>query len=208
MNIRPSIILIACSLFPAVAIAHSGDEPPLYVAPNGLDVGLCQDAAQPCRTLDYALSKLGKGAQIRVAAGHYRVGSDNELFHLLHGSIDIRGSFDSEAVFRTTEQELTVLSGVPREFAEPLRERGFFVAPDNKLADRESFAKVRNQLQVHRSLQLSMPATPCVGGNINGMACTDVDLLSHVGMADISAFPNSGALNNMQSRITSNNIHS
>ncbi|MGI9220550.1 MAG: choice-of-anchor B family protein [Woeseiaceae bacterium] len=139
------------------------------------------------------MSKMGKGAQIRVAAGHYRVASETELFHLLHGTIDIRGSFDSEEKFQTAEQETTILSGVPRDYTEQLRERGFFVAPDAKLTDRDAFGKVRKQLNVHQSLQLSMPAAPCVGGSVNGMACTDVDLLSHVGMADISAIPGSGA---------------
>jgi len=193
MNIRPSIFLIISALFSTAAVAHSGDEPPLYVAPEGVDAGLCQDADQPCRTIDYALGKSGKGAQIRVAAGHYKIGSDNELFHILQGTIDIRGSFDSEAKYQTADQETTILSGAPRDYAAQLRERGFFVAPDNKLSDRDSFSKVREQLQVHQALQLSMPATPCVAGNVNGMACVDVDLLSHVGLSDISARPSAGA---------------
>ena len=193
MKIRQTYLLIVGCLLSTAAYPHSGDEPPLYVAPDGVDTGLCQDADSPCRTIDYALGKLGKGAQLRVASGAYRVSSENELFHLLHGSIDIRGSFDDADVYQTESQNPTVLSGVPREYAAELGERGFMVAPDNKLMDRDSLGKVSKQLRQHEALQSSMAAAPCTGGSVNGMACQDIDLLSHVGLGDISASPGAGA---------------
>jgi choice-of-anchor B domain-containing protein len=193
MKIRQTYLLIVGCLLSTAAFSHSGDEPPLYVAPDGVDTGLCQDADSPCRTIDYALGKLGKGAQLRVASGSYLVSSENELFHLLHGSIDIRGSFDDADVYQTESQNPTVLSGVPREYAAELGERGFMVAPDNKLMDRDSLGKVRKQLRQHEALQSSMAAAPCTGGSVNGMDCQDIDLLSHVGLGDISASPGAGA---------------
>ena len=193
MNIRPTILLIVACLFAAPVFSHSGDEPPVFVAADGIDTGSCQDAANPCLTIDYALGKMGKGAQIRVAAGPHSISSDNELFHLLNGSIDIRGGFDKGDAFRAATTGPTILTGVPRDYAEALSERGFFVARDGKSMDRNNFSKVRSQLRKHEALKLSMPATPCVGGSVNGMSCDDIDLLSHVGMSEVSANPGNGA---------------
>lgn len=193
MNIRPKTIVIVACLFAAPAFSHSGDEPPLFVANDGIDTGLCQDAASPCQTIDYALGKLGKGGQIRVATGPYTVNSDGELFHLLHGSLDIRGGFDKDTGFNATTGSPTILTGVPRDYNETLAERGFFVAPDFKAADRDIYKRVRKQLDRHEALKASMPATPCTAGNVNGMACENIDLLSHVGLQDVSASPGTGA---------------
>jgi hypothetical protein len=45
--------------------------PRQYVAPGGADTGACTDSAQPCQTINYALSKAVVGGEIRVAAGLY-----------------------------------------------------------------------------------------------------------------------------------------
>jgi len=193
MNIRPTTFLIVACLFTAPAFPHSGDEPPVFVAAEGVDAGNCRDAENPCRTIDFALSQMGKGAQIRVASGRYSITSDNELFHLLNGSIDIRGGFEQTNALSAEPASPTILAGVPRDYSEALAERGFFVGRDGKAIERDNFKKVRSQLKVHEALKASMPATPCVGGTINGMNCQDIDLLSHVGMRDISANPGSGA---------------
>jgi choice-of-anchor B domain-containing protein len=186
MLIRVNIIalLLLATLAGRPAYPHAGEEAPAYVDSNGTDIGLCQNAAEPCRTIGYALGKLGKGGEIRVAAGQYVVADEEELFHLLIGSISIRGGSDDK---------LTVLSGVPLEYAAAMSARGFHVIADRKAADREMSASLGKSLQVHQALKSSMPATPCVGGSINGMACLDVDLLSHVGSAAISANPGDGA---------------
>lgn len=175
------------------AYPHAGEDAPTYVASSGVDTGLCQDAAAPCRTIGYALGQLGKGGKIQVAAGRYLVADRDELFHLLNGTIEISGGYDAAAQFNTLSEQPTVLSGVPLDYATALRGRGFRVIADNKLADRDASRDVQKQLQVHEALKSSMPATPCVGGMINGMACQDVDLLSHVGFGDISANPANGA---------------
>ena len=43
--------------------------PRQFVAPSGTDSGFCTDSAQPCKTINYALSKAVDGGEIRVAAG-------------------------------------------------------------------------------------------------------------------------------------------
>ncbi|MGI9271937.1 MAG: choice-of-anchor B family protein [Woeseiaceae bacterium] len=175
------------------AHSHSGDEAPAFVAGDGVDAGLCQDAAAPCRTISYALGNLGKGGEIRVAEGHYAIADREELFHLLNGSIEINGGFETDDALRGVSDNPTVISGVPVEFAAALTERGFKVIADSKAVDRELSRSLRQSLSQHQALQASMPATPCVGGFINGMACLNIDLLSHVGTADISASPGDAA---------------
>lgn len=195
MNFRLNItMLILCvCVATRTAWAHSGDEPPLYVAADGADAGLCTDPATPCRSIDYALDKVGKGGQIRVAAGQYLVSDLDVLFHLVNGSVDIVGGYDRASGFRVPSQNGTVLTGVPLEFAEPLADRGFLVIADSKGADRDAYAAVQQKLGLHAALKSSLPAAPCVGGSVAGMACLNVDLLSHVGSADISAQPGDAA---------------
>lgn len=180
-------------LISTVAYSHSGDEPPVYVSSNGQDIGSCQETSDPCRTIGYALGRVGKGGEVRVAAGQYGIANEEELFHLLNGSVNINGGFNADTAFLGISTNPTVISGVPREYRETLRARGFEVVTDNKASDRESARVLKKNLSQHEALKSSMAATPCVDGNINGMACLNVDLLSHVGSADISASPGDAA---------------
>jgi choice-of-anchor B domain-containing protein len=177
----------------APAYPHSGDKAPTYVSSDGADTGSCQDATSPCRTISYALGQLGKGGEIRVAAGQYVISDRDELFHLLNDSIDIKGGFETADGFRAVSDNSTVISGVPIDYKAALAQRGFQVIADNKAADREMSKNLFQTLSQHQALKASMPATPCVDGSVNGMACLNVDLLSHVGSADISASPGNAA---------------
>lgn len=174
-------------------LAHSDGEPPLYVADDGADSGTCQDAAQPCRSIAYAVSKLGKGGEVRVAAGSYEVSDADTVFHLVNGSVAISGGFSKDGGFRRQGPSPSTLHGVPTDFAEALSARGFHVIADSKGLDAGLQAQTSRNLAIHESLKSSLPATPCVGGNAAGMACLNVDLLAHVGSADISARPDNAA---------------
>lgn len=187
-----SLALLAV-LASTAAHPHAGEDAPTYVASDGVDTGLCQDAAAPCRTIGYALGQLGKGGKIQVAAGQYLVADPDELFHLLNGTIEITGGYDAAAAFSARSGQPSVISGVPLDYAEALRERGFRVIADGKQAGRDAFQSIEKQLQAHEALKFSMSATPCIGGTVNGMACDKVDLLSHVAFSDISANPAGGA---------------
>lgn len=46
--------------------------PRQFVAPTGTDSGFCTEAAQPCKTINYALSQAVVGGEIRIAAGLYK----------------------------------------------------------------------------------------------------------------------------------------
>ena len=141
------------------------DEPPLYVAPNGNDAGSCLDADGPCRSLDYALQRVGKHGRIRVAAGEYTLGTPANVFYLLSDAVEIE-----------TDAGATLI-GVPPDFAGDLGALGFRVIADSKGLDQQLAADLTATREL---LQASQQATPCTGGFADGFPCSNVDLLSRV----------------------------
>jgi hypothetical protein len=62
-----SVVLAICvTLAGSRASAHGDPDTALYVAPNGVDRGNCQNATAPCRSMPFALNRVGNGGQIRV----------------------------------------------------------------------------------------------------------------------------------------------
>jgi choice-of-anchor B domain-containing protein len=146
------------------ALADS-DEPPLFVATNGVDAGSCQDSIAPCRSIDYALRRVGKNGQIRIATGDYALDSPENVFYLVSGAIDVRADPGATLV------------GIPHEFARDLEMRGFRVIADSKGLSRETEQKL---VSAFESLSTSSSATACVGGFADVFPCEKVDLLAHV----------------------------
>ncbi len=157
------VVLVALSI--AATTSADGDGPPLFVAAGGSDTGNCQTEAQPCRTLSYALGRVGKNGQIRVGDGSFELTEISDVIYLLSSAIDVRGSYPAGS--RST------VIGVPHEFAVALSERGFRVIADSKSVNQ---AAVQTQL----SLQSSVAATTCAGGFAGAFPCDNVDLLAHV----------------------------
>ncbi len=155
--------LIVLSFF-SNAMADS-DEPPLFVTAAGSDTGNCTLASSPCRTIAYALRRVGKNGQIRVGDGAFELSDLADTIYLLSGAIDVRGSYATGS--RST------LIGVAPEFAGNLVAKGFRVIVDTKGLQQ---AAVQNQL----GLQFSAAAAACVGGFAAGFPCSNVDLLAHV----------------------------
>jgi len=173
-------------LISSVALAHGDNQKPLYVATGGVDSGRCDDVTAPCASISYALRWVGKGGQIRVAQGTYDIANAQDLFQLLARDINIQGGFRAADAFSQPGAIASTLVGVPPIYADELSQRGFHVLADRKGIDREVTIQTSRFLAVHDKLQSSLAATPCTGGTVNGMACSNVDLLSHVGAADIS----------------------
>lgn len=141
------------------------DEPPLFVAAAGEDVGSCQSAASPCRTIGYALQKVGKNGRIRVGDGSYELTDVADVVYMLSGAIDARGSADSGSK--------PTLTGVPHAFASALSAKGFRVIADSK-------GSYEATVQTQQSLQSNAAATACVGGLAGSFPCNNVDLLAHI----------------------------
>lgn len=160
----PAAAALVVTTFGSFAIADT-DEPPLFVAPAGSDAGNCLDAMSPCRTLDFALQRVGKNGRIRVAAGDYTLSNAGDVFYLVSGAIDVQA-----------EKGATII-GVPHEFAGDLSARGFRVIADAKGLDRETSSKLAGTRSM---LSTNTLATECVGGSAAGFPCSNVDLQAHI----------------------------
>jgi choice-of-anchor B domain-containing protein len=189
MLVASAILLTAGT----VAHAHSEMDKPLFVASDGDDRGRCLDAASPCRTISYALGRVGKGGQIRVADGRYSIGNVEDLFHVVSGIVSMRGGFTRSDRFAQPGTGNTTLTGVPVEYRSLFASHGFHVVADQKAADPEAAIRTRQLLAVHKSMQSSMKAAPCVGGQSGNLACSNTQLLAHVPFAAMSVAPSSAA---------------
>lgn len=174
-----ALLVITGMFIGDVAIADS-DEPPLLVAPGGVDRGSCQDTAAPCRTVGYALRRVGKHGQIRVAEGTYKLANPEDVVYLLSGAIDVRGGYRASDQFAVRAGAEATLVGAPVEFADALLERGFRVIADSKSLSREASAKTRALLASQASVTSNTAATTCAGGFAGAFPCSNVDLLAHV----------------------------
>lgn len=159
-----AFVTLAAVSFTAAVFADS-DEPPLFVAITGHDTGTCQLPASPCRSLEYALQRVGKNGQIRVGAGSYELNDVADFIYLLSGAIDVRGS--------DVDGARSTLIGVPQEFAAELTAKGFHVITDSKSLHQLA-------VETHTSIQSNATATACVGGFAGSFPCNNVDLLAHL----------------------------
>jgi choice-of-anchor B domain-containing protein len=161
---RPLLAVAGALLLGFAAVADTLD-PPLYVAPTGTDAGDCLDASKPCRSIDFALRRVGKNGQIRVAAGSYALASPENVFYLVSNAIDVRADVGATLV------------GVPQEFAGELGARGFRVIADSKGLNRQTARKLGTTKQ---ALQAGSAATACAGGFAGSFPCDRVDLIAHI----------------------------
>ena len=172
------------------ALAHSELEKPLFVSTNGTDSGRCQDPASPCATIGYALQRVGKGGQIRVATGTYEIEDVRDLFHMVSGVVNVRGGYRRSDQFQSPGARATNLVGVPQEYRALLGSRGFHIVADRKTLSREMVVETERLLALQDRLQSSeLTAAPCVGGQSGGLACSNAELLSHVALSEVSASP-------------------
>ncbi|MDJ0916238.1 MAG: choice-of-anchor B family protein [Woeseiaceae bacterium] len=181
------LLLLASSL----GYAHSELDKPIFVAPGGQDTGRCEDVEHPCASIGYALSNAGKGNQIRVSVGRFQVTDVSEVFHLVSGTLDIRGGFDRETGEATGQK--TVLVGVPSEYRATLAGRGFHVVADQKGNTPALTKQTAVLLKQRETMQAGLSAAPCQSGTVGGLECSQVDLLGHVPFNAVSTNPSRGA---------------
>ncbi len=154
------IALMSCGVLQA-----DTREPPLYVAPGGIDAGDCLAVDAPCRSIDFALQRVGKNGRIRVAAGKYTLSDPGNVFYLVSNAIEV------------VAEPGATLVGVPHEFAGELGRLGFRVIVDSKGIDRDTVRKLGDTKRV---LAAGTAATACVGGMAGAFPCDSVDLVAHV----------------------------
>lgn len=181
-------VLIAAEL----SFSHRDMSKPLFVAADGADSGRCQDASAPCRSIAYALSQAGKGAEIRVAAGKFTIDQSEDLFLLLGGVVEIGGGYDRESDFVVRGNASSILVGVPEQYRAALRDRGFHVIADTKGGDSSLARDTQKLLAVQSKLQKGNRAGPCIGGVVDNLPCDRVDLLAHIPFSAVSRQPSAG----------------
>ena len=185
-RLLPAVLTIATFAFSSVVFADD-DQPPLFVTTTGMDTGSCQDPVSPCRSIDYALKRVGKNGQIRVAEGSYELAAVEDVVYLLSGAIDVRGGYRKTDNFSIRIGTETTLIGVPFEYADELARRGFRVIADSKGVTREIEQKAKALVETQASLKTNAAATPCVGGSAGAFDCSNVDLLAHIADRTTSA---------------------
>ena len=171
------------------ALGHGDEDLPRYVAEQGADAGDCTMPVRPCRTIQYATAVARKGSQVRVASGRYRIETPHDIFHITSGVLDVRGGFSRFDHFlaQAPATNPTTLVGVPAEFRDQLRARGFHVIADRKGGDqKEALAELRRG---YGAMLASDGTTPCDGGSADSFPCEQVDMLSHLALADFSSTP-------------------
>lgn len=185
--------VIAVSVLVALqpTLSFGDDSKPRYVSEQGEDTGDCSLPIRPCRTIGYAQSVVGKGEQIRVASGTYELDDTEAIFNLTSGVIDIRGGYDRFDHFLRSAPgaNKTVLAGVPVEYSDALRDRGFHVISDRKYIDinqRQDLARLHRTFQ---ATQVSSPRTDCSQNRAGEYRCENIDLLSHMALQDFSLEP-------------------
>ena len=188
-KVAPSLLLLLFGL----AWGHGEHEVPRHVSPQGKDAGNCELPVRPCRTIQYAQSVAGKGDRILVATGTYPVRTAQDVFMLTSGMLDVQGGFDRFDHFarQAPDRNRTTLVGVPLEFRQRLRERGFHVVVDRKGLRPQQREVLEEFRAGFAAMQTSSGRVPCNNGRAGEFPCDRVDLMSHVALTDLQVEPTS-----------------
>jgi choice-of-anchor B domain-containing protein len=181
MHIRHALFFLV-PLLPTVVLAHDDVIGTRFVAPGGADVGDCDENHEPCRTLTYALTRVGPGDAIKLAAGSYDL-SGIDVEHLLLGKEGVRGGYSAEDHFsiQNAETNRTYVTGVPLEFRNNFLAHGFTVVDAN--GD-----------PLPRVIQPKLAApTNCANGFAGTFPCHNVDYLAQVQLQEIPTSPTSAS---------------
>ncbi|SVD55365.1 uncharacterized protein METZ01_LOCUS408219, partial [marine metagenome] len=186
------IVYATFLVLPNAAMAHGDGEQALFVAEGGEDNSNCLEAENPCGSIGYALSRAGKGDEIRISKGTYSIKKAEDIFHLVSGVINVRGGYEFGNKITAGEPVASILTGVPFQYRELLRDRGFRIVADQKGLETKKVAAADKLLELHKNLMSSIPATSCVNGLAADLPCENANLLSHVGFANVSTNPSEG----------------
>ena len=185
MNSRGRLAIF--SALASLCIADSGSAHPdavgtRYVASSGEDLGDCDDSHRPCRTLQYALTRVEPGNAIKLASGTYDL-SSVDIERLLIGKEGVRGGYSAEDHFQiqNAESNPTRVSGVPAEFRNNFIAHGFIVVDANG----EPLPRVITP-------KLAAP-TACTAGRAGNFPCHNIDYLAQVQLTDIPGAPMSAS---------------
>lgn len=181
MRTRLAITILALFYCGSIG-AHPDAAGTRFVAPSGEDAGDCDNNHHPCRTLQYALTRVRPGDAIKLAAGTYEL-AQVDLEALAIGKEGVRGGYSAEDHFaiQNAETNLTRVSGVPDEYRNNFIAHGFTVVDANGDALPRIVAE-----------KLAAPAA-CTGGFAGSFPCHNVDYLAQVQLQEIPTAPTSAS---------------
>ncbi|OKY24760.1 choice-of-anchor B family protein [Thalassotalea sp. PP2-459] len=184
-------LLLVSALLTTQALAHSEHDRARFVAPDGNDVGKCDNALRPCKTIAYAVTQANKGDKVLVASGEYHINDANELFYLKSKIVPIRGGYNKFDHFQSQSPatNISTLIGIPHEFANELASYGFNIITDRKALKQDS--RLKAKLAAYKSMQTVQTNVNCVNGKAGSYDCENIDLLGHLPLSALST--NSGA---------------
>ncbi|MGB1298231.1 MAG: choice-of-anchor B family protein [Psychrobium sp.] len=190
MTCSISVFLMICASFDSDA--HAEKDKARYVAPNGVDQGLCDNPLRPCKTMLYGISKAAKGDKLLMAAGDYNLESLEEILALKGALVPVYGGYNRFDHYgnQSPATNITRLYGVPSDMADLTRQKGFTVMNDGK----SKFSKqlIASANQQYTAASQSQSATSCVNGKAGAFSCNNIDLVAHVALEDFSFKPGAG----------------
>ena len=191
MGLLGILVLLAAVLSPQFAFAHGDEGAPRYVSEIGEDIGDCTLPIRPCRTIGYAQGVVGKGGEIRVAGGSYELHDTGTIFNLISGLVEVNGGYSRFDHFQTASPDIhkTTLVGVPLEYRDALRARGFHVIRDLKGVDRGRRARLAELHRTFAAINQSRGRADCVNNRADIHACENIDLISRIAVQDFGPEP-------------------
>jgi choice-of-anchor B domain-containing protein len=185
MNPRHRIAVFAALalLYPAATVfGHPDAIGTRYVAVGGQDQGDCDNNHHPCRSLQYALTRVNAGDAVKLASGSYDL-SSIDIERLLIGKEGVRGGYSAEDHFQIQNAETnpTRVSGVPDQFRNNFIAHGFTVVDANG-----------DPLPRIIQAKLAVP-TACSNGLAGTFPCHNIDYLAQVQLQEIPTQPTSAS---------------
>ncbi|MDO6427243.1 choice-of-anchor B family protein [Thalassotalea sp. 1_MG-2023] len=197
-----AILLLISALLTTQALAHSEHDRARFVAPDGKDIGKCDNALRPCKTIAYAVTQANKGDKVLVASGEYHINDTNELFYLKSKIVPIRGGYNKFDHYQSQSPatNISTLVGIPHEFANELASHGFNIITDRKALKKDD--RLKAKLTAYQSMQSVQQNVNCVNGKAGSFDCNNIDLLGHLPLSELST--NSGAASDIWGHVDLN----
>jgi len=157
-----------------------------YVDLRGINAADCLEHHEPCRSLQYALSRAEPGNTIKVAAGIYDLsGLDPESY--LFGTIHAKGGYGPGGHFDQQDADAfpTILVGVDARYRQAVMRHGFKWAAELASAQQ---GIVDNSPASALQATVVVPAG-CIQGFAGQFPCRNVDFQAQIALNEFSSRP-------------------
>lgn len=195
-SLKKSLLIALFGLVITVAsshsFAHAEKDKARYVAPMGIDQGLCDNPLRPCKTILYGVSRAAKGDKLLLATGDYKLESLEEILALKGSLVPVFGGYNRFDHYsnQSPATNITRLHGVPSDMISLVRQKGFSVISDGKSKFSQQHISKANQDYV--AANKSHSSTVCTDGKAANFSCKNIDLVSHVALSDFGFKPSAG----------------